>query len=130
MAETSAGGWVRRAVTGVAVMRPQASARAAISAGVGCSVARMRSRASSTEIIAPLLIHPGQFEQIVVGHRAAAFLHFVDHLHQPAGDPAVDAVKGADVGDGSDLDIYLGAALADGKVAPDAGMCLRAGAVE
>src|SRR5579859_156182 len=130
MAETSVGGWVRRAATGVAVTRPQASARAAISAGVGWSVARMRSLASSTEIIEALLVHPGQFEQVVVGHRAAAFFHFVDHLHQPAGDPAVDAVKGADVGDGCDLNIYLGAALAHGKIAPDAGMCLRAGAVE
>src|SRR3954471_10304467 len=51
MAETSAGGWVRRATTGSAVTRFQASARATISAGVGRRASRIRERASSTLII-------------------------------------------------------------------------------
>src|ERR1017187_10643036 len=52
MADTSEGGWVRRASTGSAVTRFQALASATISAGMGCRPARIRVRASSTVIIA------------------------------------------------------------------------------
>src|ERR1700679_1852717 len=52
MAETSEGGWVSRATTGSAATRFQALARATISAGMGWRLARMRVRASSTEIMA------------------------------------------------------------------------------
>src|SRR5690242_10305048 len=115
MADTSEGGWVRRAVTGAAVTRFHAFARATISAEVGCKAARMRSRASSTLIIDPS-IHSGQFQQVVIRHVAAAVFHLVDHIDQPARDAAVDAVAGADLGNRCDLHIHFGAALAYGKV--------------
>ena len=57
-------------------------------------------------------------------------LDLVDHGDEPARRRAGDAVARADFGDRRDLHVDLGAALADGEVAPDAGMRLRAGAVE
>src|SRR5687768_8579170 len=50
MADTSNGGWVRRAAVSVASTRPAASASATVSGGISGARPTMRSSASSTEI--------------------------------------------------------------------------------
>src|SRR5690349_17980154 len=50
MADTSNGGWVRRAAVSVASTRPAASARATVSGGISGAMPTIRWSASSTEI--------------------------------------------------------------------------------
>src|SRR3984957_16455489 len=75
MAETSAGGWVRRALRSSARTRPAASSSGTSSAGNGAACANTWSSASATEINATTL--PPRAKMAAA---AAAFFHDPDAL--------------------------------------------------
>src|SRR5580704_4077868 len=75
MAETSAGGWVRRALRSRASTRPAASSSGTSSAGRGAACANTWSSASATEINATSLLPNAK-----MAAAAAAFLQKPDAL--------------------------------------------------
>src|SRR5580700_409232 len=75
MAETSAGGWVRRALRSRARTRPAAASSGTSSAAKGAACAKTWSSASATEINATSLL-----PNAIMAAAAAAFFHEPDAL--------------------------------------------------
>src|ERR1700724_1403577 len=94
MAETSAGGWVRRALRSSARTRPAASSSGTSSAGKGVACANTRSSASATEINATALLPNAKMTAA-----AAALFHEPDALDAHAAVDCLHHVIDGEAGD-------------------------------
>src|SRR5580704_10940049 len=94
MAETSAGGWVRRALRSRARTRPAASSSGTSSAGRGAACANTWSSASATEINATSLLPNAK-----MAAAAAAFFHEPDALDAHAALDSFHHVIDGEAGD-------------------------------
>src|SRR6202035_2710232 len=94
MAETSAGGWVRRALRSRARTRPAASSSGTSSAAKGAACANTRSSASATEINATALLPNAK-----MAAAAAAFLDQPDALDAHAAVDRLHHVIDGEAGD-------------------------------